>query len=778
MATSGLSLGGTTPLASDDAFTAITGTSLGIGIAELLSNDAPGVAFVQANPPSKCPLSTDGRSCTYTPTGSPAPGDEGTDAFTYTVRDGAGHTGTATVTIAIQLPLVARPDFYAFETDLDPAHPTALSIAGSELLANDSPGAQIVRAENPTLGEVVLDQPFPPIFEFTPSAFGLAGFDYVISWDGVSPPFETGRVTIDVRPKPPVATFTVSCVQRTCTVRTSARASQGLSIVKYLWDWGDGSPVLEAATPYPWADQTHTYSASGRFTITHTVQDSYGLTGSLALEATPNSNPVAANDAATTERDVVVTIPVLANDSDADADALSIHGVDLQTAYPGASYEVVPSGPNNSSWSLRVTPPDTYVGTIVFHYSIHDPLGATSTATVTLTVNQWSVILDAVGEQFQTSMNHSIRIPKATLLANDFHSTAAALTIESIDTSILMGSLNCTADPTACTYMPPINGTGYTLFRYTLIDPAGRRDSATVRIYVSASGHAPTAVDDLFLTTRNTAKSFTLQDLVQNDLDSDGDALAVGLTSGPRVFGSLACSTPFYLCTYTPNSGFVGLDTFPYTASDSLNPASTAKIRLLVLPPTTPTFDAREDVWTTGSGQQTSINKAYFLGNDYAPNGGPVTLTSVDATGLLGTLTCDATSCTYKPPLGFIGSTRFFYTASDGHGGSDTALVKIKVGQANTPPVAVADSLTTARTVPLPFSVFQLLKNDSDADFDPLTVTVSTSGTHLGTLVCANASYACTYTPPASGLGSDVYNYTLSDGQTSVTSTLTIQFTP
>jgi hypothetical protein len=52
--------------------------------------------------------------------------------------------------------------------------------------------------------------------------------------------------------------------------------------------------------------------------------------------------------------------------------------------------------------------------------------------------------------------------------------------------------------------------------------------------------------------------TFTIQDLVQNDHDSDGDTLAGGLISGTRDYGSLTCSTPMYRCTYTPSANVTG----------------------------------------------------------------------------------------------------------------------------------------------------------------------------------------------------------------------------
>ncbi len=197
-----------------------------------------------------------------------------------------------------------------------------------------------------------------------------------------------------------------------------------------------------------------------------------------------------------------------------------------------------------------------------------------------------------------------------------------------------------------------------------------------------------------------------------------------------------------------------------------------------MLPPTTPTFDAREDVIVTPSNQSAFFSKAALTSNDYAPSGGPITVTSIDTTGLLGTLTCDSTGCTYNPPFSFSGATTFKYTASDGHGATDTAIVKIKVGGTNHPPVAAPDTLPTPKNTALRFSVFELLKNDYDPDNDPLTVTMYAFTAHLGTLACGTPNYWCVYTPNANATGADAITYLLSDGTASVTSTVTINITP
>jgi PKD repeat protein len=757
------------PLAADDAFETDQDTPITIAIAELLANDAPGVSFVGFAPADapKCYFAPGASDCTYTP----ASGFYGVATLSYSVQDALGNTGSATVWITVRRALVANPDYFTVAFD------GSIQISTAQLLANDTPGALFVSAQDALNGTLSLVTPGPPAVYSFVVATGFAGdasFDYLISSDG-NPPYALGVVTVTVVDAPPTANFAVSCVNRTCTVHPTSTDPDSTPIYRWLWNWGDGTPTIEPTMPYRWADQVHTYAASGRYTITHTVYDTAGQSGSLQLAVLANTPPIAANVTATTERDLPVTIDVLASASDPDGDPLS-PGVNL-SAYPGAASQPVQLP--NGRWAIKVTPPDTFVGTMTFPYVVSDPWGATATATVTLTVTQWSVVVDALGQQFACYQNTSVRIPLATLLAIDYDSLGQTLTIVGFDTSVLMGTLDCTTDPTACTYSPPNNAVGFTFFRYTISDPVGREDTATVKIYVGSPpyGHPPTAVDDYFTTTWNTPKAFTIQDIVQNDVDPDGDTLSVGLQSGARPYGSLTCSNPMYTCTYTPNAGFVGADHFPYTASDGLNPASTAWINVLTLPPTTPTFDAREDVIVTGVNQPAYFSSG-LLTNDYAPSGGPITVTALDTTGLIGTLGCNATSCTYYPPSNFQGTTTFKYTANDGHGATDTAIVKIKVGVTNHPPVAVPQTLSTPKNRMLRFSVFQLMQNDYDPDDDPLTVSVYTVTAHLGTLDCGTPNYWCTYTPNANTTGADVVTYALSDGTTSVTSTVTINITP
>ncbi len=91
----------------------------------------------------------------------------------------------------------------------------------------------------------------------------------------------------------------------------------------------------------------------------------------------------------------------------------------------------------------------------------------------------------------------------------------------------------------------------------------------------------------------------------------------------------------------------------------------------------------------------------------------------------------------------------------------DAAGNRSAVGNAttNAAPVAVNDAVTLNQNGS---ATFDPRSNDSDPDYDVLTITAKTDGTH-GT-VAINAGTSLTYTPATGFHGSDSFTYTVSDG--------------
>jgi PKD repeat protein len=80
----------------------------------------------------------------------------------------------------------------------------------------------------------------------------------------------------------PVASFTVSCPQATCTVDASASSDTAPgTIASYAWNFGDGATGTGVTT-------NHTYTSSGAKTVTLVVTDDQGL---ASAPATRTANP-------------------------------------------------------------------------------------------------------------------------------------------------------------------------------------------------------------------------------------------------------------------------------------------------------------------------------------------------------------------------------------------------------------------------------------------------------------------------------------------------------
>ncbi len=80
---------------------------------------------------------------------------------------------------------------------------------------------------------------------------------------------------------PPSAQFAISspkCQNKIVTFSDQSTISGGATLVKWFWDFGDGSPLVTALTN---ADQTHTYINTGTFNVTLKVETATGCQSTL-----------------------------------------------------------------------------------------------------------------------------------------------------------------------------------------------------------------------------------------------------------------------------------------------------------------------------------------------------------------------------------------------------------------------------------------------------------------------------------------------------------------
>lgn len=175
----------------------------------------------------------------------------------------------------------------------------------------------------------------------------------------------------------------------------------------------------------------------------------------------------------------------------------------------------------------------------------------------------------------------------------------------------------------------------------------------------------PAAVDDAGRTRPETAVGIPV---LVNDVDPDGDAIAVASVADPPN-GSAAFAAE--TVTYTPDAGFVGVDSFIYTIEDGRGGSASATVKVTVQQPPV----AVDDTASTERDRAVSIP---VLANDSHPGGDALTVTSVTAPSR-GTATTDGTRVTYTPAAGFAGHDALRYTVSDSVGATATASVSVTV---------------------------------------------------------------------------------------------------
>ena len=208
-------------------------------------------------------------------------------------------------------------------------------------------------------------------------------------------------------------------------------------------------------------------------------------------------------------------------------------------------------------------------------------------------------------------------------------------------------------------------------------------------------------------------------------------------------------------------------DSFTYQATDGTGDPTQATVTVTVVdnrPPNTIPDSA------TVRGPDT-IN---VLENDSDPDGDPFGEIEWDTTGTTGTVVgCSVATgyCDYEPNAS--GSDSFTYRVSDDPGGAWSAWTTVNIQVVgNTAPIARRRLERVDDTDPVFINV---RSNDRDPDGDPFVVVDDSGTTPNGTFECV--SDGCTYQATAAFAGTDVFDYTIDDGQGgTATATVTVTF--
>ncbi|MHA6316122.1 Ig-like domain-containing protein, partial [Altererythrobacter sp. CAU 1778] len=737
------------PVANPETFSASEDTPLTLNV---LGNDTD----VDGDPLTVTAATSPNGTVTINPDGTltfvPAPDFNGTTTVTYTISDGNGGTSTVTSTIVVAPvndPPVATNDTATTNED------TPVNIA---VLANDSDvdgdPLTVTAATSPD-GTVTINPDGTITFVPNPNFNGTATITYTIS-DG-NGGTDTATVAVTVNPVNDVP------VAANDTATTAEDTPVTIPVLANDTD-ADGNPltVVGATSPNGTVtinpDGTITFvpnpDFNGPATITYTISDGNGgfATATVAVTVTPvNDPPVALDDSASMQEDGTLTVPVLANDSDADGDALTVTGA----TSPDGTVTVNPDG------TITFVPNPDFNGTATVTYTITDGNGGTDTAILTIAV---APVNDAPVTQPDTATTPEDTPVTIDVLANDGDVDGDPLTV--VEATSPDGTVTINPDGTI-TFTPAPDFNGPTTITYTVSDGNGGFVTQTVTVNVGPVNDAPEVVqplpaasgDDADVITIPTASSFT--DVDGDPLTFSAAGLPAGLTIDPAT-GVISGTLDSGASIGGPNGD--GTYTITVTASDGNGGTVSTSFTFTA---TNPPPVAVNDAARVNEDGQVTIP---VLANDSDPDGDALTVISASAPNGTVTINPDGT-ITYTPNPDFNGTDTITYTISDGNGGTATATAVVAVTPINDPPVANADAFTGTEDTPL---VLDVLANDTDVDRDPLTVTAASSPD--GTITI-NPDGTLTFVPNPNFTGTTTVTYTISDGNggtSTVTSTITI----
>ena len=426
-----------------------------------------------------------------------------------------------------------------------------------------------------------------------------------------------------------------------------------------------------------------------------------------------NEPPIARDDAGRTRADLPVVLDVVANDEDADGDALMVTDI---TGVP----EGIVATTTADRGSIQVIPPPGFTGTIDFGYTVGDGRGASDDAAVTV-----EVVDSDANNQAPTATTDIAEVRRGksasfNVINNDADpdgDTFVLSKVEGDDGQIIFdpsGEVTFTPDPAA--------PEGTIELTYEITDAFGATATGTVRVAIrlDTSNNEPRAANDSATTVTGTP---VVLNALQNDTDPDNDPLSIaGL---PQLVADAGHPEAASEATLTNDGDFFFLPTAPgdyvflYAVIDG-SERDSAYIRVLVEDPTEnrPPTAVRDDV-TIARGDTRNV---YVLENDTDPDN--------DVVGLVGWTAGDGIEI--EQVLGFAfrvtvlpgapTTTSFDYSISDGTSDPTTGTVVVAVSDTDTPdqpPVARADVVEVR---PGQTASSRVLVNDYDPEGGTLRV--------------------------------------------------------
>jgi len=725
------------PVAVDDAATTPQNTPVTIIVlANDFDPDGNPISITATTPPSHGTITPNasGTGFIYTPN----TGYTGFDSFTYQICDNQGLCDVATVTIEItddcpsgppafvcaepMIPTIICPEF----CDLDPA--SGITITSVTATFN--------------CGVNLLDN---GCIQYTPLPGYIGQDSLIIIGCNNAGVCDTTVVYSFVTCAAPIAFPDAATTPNTQPITVNVLANDiGICsddiIVTVLTQPTSGSASVNATNQVIYTPQA---GFTGTVTFTYTVCDLCSPTAcdetTVTITVTGGGPPPVdiQPDVVQTPFETPIQINVLANDFGAN---LTI------TQFTQPDNGTVTYSPDGTQ--LIYTPDAGFSGVDYFFYtacnSLTNVCGTTIVSVTVLPPDAANLPPTANNDMVSTPFETPALIP---VLANDSDPEGQPLTVTFVSnpangTALIVGN--------QVLYTPNTDFTGFDTFTYVICDNGTPAlcDTATVGVAVGLPdmpNNPPLAVADEAFT--DTDMPVTIP-VLANDSDPDGDQLTVSIGSDPA--NGTVVINPDNTTTYTPNTGFIGIDYFTYIICDNGTPSlcDTAWVTIYVGPMGVPPIAVDDEVCV-------SINEPveiFVLSNDLDSDGGIllITLLTQPQNGE-AFVSLTGSSVAYIPNIGFQGVDGFTYQICDPTGQCDTATVTVYVdaGINLQPDIYFVQQNTSL--------LMFVLENDFGAQLYLDSFTQPANGTLV------SSGNALVYIPTAGYVGQDYFTYTACD---------------
>jgi hypothetical protein len=586
------------PAPADDAFDATEDQLLPIPVARLLANDLPSgddrlrLVSVGATRLQASALRLEKDRIFYTPPANYS----GPDGFSYTVADGQGRSAAASVLISVR-PINDPPR--AADDQVGTVEGQTLLIGAETLLANDAdldggPLTITAVSQANSAGASVSLSDGGVVYQPGATLSSTDSFSYTLSDGRGGSAWARVAVTIEFVNEAPVAS-----PDGFETARNDALTIPVAALLQNDLD-GDGDPLrlIEIASQSLRGGSVAlgaglvTYLPPRDFTgddgFGYLISDGQGASARGEVRVTvsdDNRAPRPESDAVRGSASRPLTLAVellLQNDRDEDGDPLTVAAVDPRSAQGGAvtleGGVVIYTPPPRDGESSPIRADS-------FGYAVEDIFGAKASAMVSVSFGSAPL---AVDDALPPS-NRRVAFTAEALLENDSDPDGGPLTVLEISVRSAQGGA-VRALEGGYEYTPPTPAfVGTDSFSYVIGDADGETASATVTVTITneSPNTDPLAQDDQVVVDAGGETMLSIDELLANDKDPDGDSLTVVAADRQTRQGGAVSLGPNGLL-YTPPAAegtFEGTDEFTYTIGDGRGGEARARVQVFVVRP-------------------------------------------------------------------------------------------------------------------------------------------------------------------------------------------------